>query len=115
MTTAGPFGTADAAMFADAGCIGRHTLFDAPEAHEHADLHLAREQAAAELCEPCPCRAPCWALAMTIPKRDRSGVWAGTAWCAGTPRRLSTTTTTTRETDDVPVPAFEPTTERAIS
>jgi len=67
--------------FAGAPCVGRWSWFDPPGDHEPAASVRSRHEAAVHLCATCPLEhfAACAALARSIPKPHRTGVWAGTA------------------------------------
>ena len=65
--------------FAGAPCIGRWSLFDPASTYEPPADVAERHEAARHLCGPLEHFAACAALARTIPKPHRTGVWAGTA------------------------------------
>ncbi len=74
-STAGVF--ADPDVFAAAHCVGHHDLFDPPGEGEVASAATERHGRAQALCDGCPCLAACAALADTLPRGVRRGVWAG--------------------------------------
>lgn len=90
---------ADAEVFADAPCVGRHVLFDAADPDEDPDDLSFRVQAAVRLCTTCPVQEPCAELLDTLPVAHQSGVWAGLWWRAGRARRTPEPTITTEEDD----------------
>jgi hypothetical protein len=65
--------------FADAPCVGRWAWFDPPGEHEAAASVQSRHEAAVRVCGTCPIPvvARCAALARSLPKAGRHGVWAG--------------------------------------
>ncbi len=67
--------------FAGAPCVGRWALFDPASTYEPPADVAERHEAARHLCATCPLEhfAACAALARSIPKPHRTGVWAGTA------------------------------------
>jgi len=65
--------------FAGAPCVGRWAWFDPPGEHEAAASVQSRHEAAVRVCGTCPIPvvARCAALARSLPKAGRHGVWAG--------------------------------------
>jgi len=65
--------------FTGAACVGRWRWFDPRGDRESTDDLAERHEAAVHLCGTCPLDtfARCAALARSIPKPHRSGVWAG--------------------------------------
>jgi len=85
--------SADAHDFTDAPCIGRWRWFDPPGEQEAAASVQGRQEAAVRVCGTCPIPvfARCAALARTLPKTGRHGVWAGTSYDATTHHRAPRT------------------------
>lgn len=70
-----------------AACKGHARLFDEPENHASPDAEQARLNAARALCDHCPVRAPCAAVAAGLTDSQRAGVWAGTVYESSDARR----------------------------
>ena len=59
-----------------AACRGPHAVVFFPPAHaERKEERIAREQAAKEICRPCPVRQECLDYAIRI--REAHGIWGG--------------------------------------
>ena len=80
MTATSPaaaLGTADAAVFLNARCVGLHDLHDPRGEHESPAALRVRHTAALGVCRGCPCTTSCADLLDTLPLLARGGVWSG--------------------------------------
>lgn len=71
---------ADRDRWTGAACVGRWHLFDPPGDREADEAFTARVYRAQTICASCPILARCRDVAGNARPRDRSGVWAGTAY-----------------------------------